>query len=213
MISLNIAPEHRADASAGSTNYTDILVSALLQQSRGETISARALGSQEIAAGIISRAMSLADVEGDRGLLTTRLLGEMARDLIVNGECLYRVDVDPLTGAVRLLRATSYSVYGHSPDPSTWFYDLSLFGPTASRMVKCSAAEVLHVRYATLNAQPWRGLSPLRLGGRQRRSRSTVSLNALEQESSVANAGAHYSDASGPVYGRVERDPELDYAA
>ena len=187
MISLNIAPEHRADASAGSTNYTDILVSALLQQSRGETISARALGSQEIAAGIVSRAMSLADVEGDRGLLTTRLLGEMARDLIVNGEALYKLDVDPITGAVRLLRATSYSVYGHSPDPSTWFYDLSLFGPTASRMVKCSAATVIHVRYATLNSQPWRGLSPLRLAAATG-ALSARLTQALEQESSVANA-------------------------
>ena len=187
MISLNIAPEHRADALAGSTNYTDILVSALLQQSRGETISARALGSQEIAAGIVSRAMSLADVDGDRGLLTTRLLGEMARDLIVNGEALYKLDVDPLTGAVRLLRATSYSVYGHSPDPSTWFYDLSLFGPTASRMVKCSAATVIHVRYATLNAQPWRGLSPLRLAAATG-ALSARLTDALGQEAAVAVA-------------------------
>ena len=187
MISLNIAPEHRADASAGSTNYTDILVSALLQQSRGETISARALGSQEIAAGIVSRAMSLATVTGDMGLLTTRVLAEAARDLVVNGEAIYKLDVDPLTGAVRLLRATSYSVHGHSPDPSTWFYDLSLFGPTASRMVKCSAATVLHVRYATLNAQPWRGLSPLRLANATG-SLSARLTQALEQESSVANA-------------------------
>ena len=131
--------EHRQ--SSGSTNYTDILVSALLQQSRGETISARALGSQEIAAGIISRAVSLATVTGDRGLLTTRVLGEMARDLIVNGEALYKLDVDPLTGAVRLLRAASYSVYGSSPDPAEWVYDISLYGPTQSRMVKCSAAK------------------------------------------------------------------------
>ena len=148
-----------------------MLVSALLQQSRGETISARALGSQEIAAGVISRAMSLAEVEGDRGLLTTRLLAEAARDLIVNGEAIYKLDVDPLTGAVRLLRATSYSVYGADPDPATWTYDLSLYGPTQSRMVKCSAAEVLHVRYATLTGYPWRGLSPLRLASPQARSR------------------------------------------
>ena len=153
--------EHRQ--SAGSTNYTDILVSALLQQSRGETISARALGSQEIAAGIISRAVSLATVTGDRGLLTTRVLAEAARDLIVNGEALYKLDVDPLTGAVRLLRATSYSVYGADPDPATWRYNLSLYGPTQSRMVDATAAEVLHVRYATLTGYPWRGLSPLRL--------------------------------------------------
>ena len=163
MISLNLSPEHRADASSGSTNYTDILVSALLQQSRGETISARALGSQEIAAGIISRALSLATVTGDRGLLTTRVLAEAARDLITNGECLYKLDVDPLTGAVRLLRATSYSVYGADPDPATWRYNLSLYGPTQSRMVDADASEVLHVRYATLTGHPWRGLSPLRL--------------------------------------------------
>ena len=138
-------------------------MSALLQQSRARRISARALGSQEIAAGIISRALSLADVEGDRGLLTTRVLAEAARDLITNGECLYKLDVDPLTGAVRLLRATSYSVYGADPDPATWRYNLSLYGPTQSRMVDADASEVLHVRYATLTGHPWRGLSPLRL--------------------------------------------------
>ena len=152
--------EHRQ--SSGSTNYTDILVSALLQQSRGETVSARALGSQEIAAGIISRALSLATVSGDRGLLTTRVLAEAARDLIVNGEALYKLDVD-LDGRTRLLRATSYSVYGSDPDPATWHYHLSLYGPTQSRMVDATAAEVMHVRYATLTGYPWRGLSPLRL--------------------------------------------------
>ena len=88
--------EHRQ--SSGSTNYTDILVSALLQQSRGETISARALGSQEIAAGIISRALSLATVTGDRGLLTTRVLAEAARDLIVNGECAIQARRGPAHG-------------------------------------------------------------------------------------------------------------------
>ena len=176
--------EHRQ--SSGSTNYTDILVSALLQQSRGETISARALGSQEIAAGIISRAVSLADVEGDRGLLTTRLLAEAARDLIVNGECLYRLDVD-LDGRARLLRATSYSVYGADPDPESWVYDLSLFGPTASRMVKCSAAETLHVRYATLTGYPWRGLSPLRLAAATGALTARLT-DALGQEAAVAVA-------------------------
>ena len=158
-----------------------------MQQSRGETISARALGSQEIAAGIISRALSLAEVEGDRGLLTTRLLGEMARDLIVNGEALYKLDVDPLTGAVRLLRAASYSVYGSSPDPAEWVYDISLYGPTQSRMVKCSAAEVVHVRFATLNAQPWRGLSPLRLAAASGALAARLT-DALGQEAAVAVA-------------------------
>ena len=177
--------EHRQ--SSGSTNYTDILVSALLQQSRGETISARALGSQEIAAGIVSRAVSVSTPTGDRGVLTTRVLAEAARDLIVNGEALYKLDVDPLTGAVRLLRATSYSVYGADPDPSTWFYDLSLFGPTSSRMVKCSAAEVLHVRYATLTGYPWRGLSPLRLASATG-ALSARLTDALGQEAAVAVA-------------------------
>ena len=126
LTALNIGRvEHRQ--SSGSRHYTDILVSALVQQSRGETISARAIGSQEIAAGIISRAVPLATVTGDRGLLTTRVLAEAARDLIVNGEALYKLDVDPLTGAVRLLRATSYSVYGADPDPATWVYDLRSF--------------------------------------------------------------------------------------
>ena len=161
MTSLNIGRvEHRQ--SAGSTNYTDVLVSALLQQSRGETIAARALGSQEIAAGIISRGVSLAKITGARGLLTTRLLAEAARDLIVNGEAIYKLDVD-MDGRARLLRATSYSVYGADPDPATWTYDLSLYGPTQSRMVKATAAEVVHVRFATLSGYPWRGLSPLRL--------------------------------------------------
>ena len=177
--------EHRQ--SSGSTNYTDILVSALLQQSRGETISARALGSQEIAAGIISRAVSLATVTGDRGLLTTRVLAEAARDLIVNGEALYKLDVDPLTGAMRLLRATSYSVYGSDPDPATWRYHLSLYGPTQSRMVDATADEVLHVRYATLTGYPWRGLSPLRLASATGNLTARLT-EALGHEAAVAVA-------------------------
>ena len=206
--------EHRG-ASSSSTNYTDILVSALLQQSRGETISARALGSQEIAAGIISRALSLATIDGAGGLLTTRLVAEMARDLIVNGEALYKLDVD-LDGRVRLLRSTSYSVYGSDPDPATWRYNLSLYGPTQSRMIDATAAEVLHVRYATLTGYPWRGLSPLRLaaatGALSARLTETLGHEAavavarvipMPQGQSVAVSGAIQKLLTDPESGRI----------
>ena len=103
---------------------------------------------------------------GDRGLLTTRLLAEAARDLIVNGEALYKLDVNPLTGAVRLLRATSYSVYGADPDPATWrVQPESLWADREQDDRRELRTEVLHVRvFATLTGlSVARAVSPLRL--------------------------------------------------
>ena len=117
-------------------NYTDVLVECVAAAIARRDDLARARSAvQEIAAGhYLSGACRLRRSTGDRGLLTTRLLAEAARDLIVNGEALYKLDVDPLSGAVRLLRATSYSVYGADPDPSTVdVRPLSLYGPTQSR--------------------------------------------------------------------------------
>ena len=104
----------------------------------------------------------------------------------MNGECLYRLDVD-LDGRTRLLRATSYSVYGADPDPATWRYHLSLYGPTQSRMVDADASEVMHVRYATLTGYPWRGLSPLRMAAASGALAARLT-EALGQEAAVAVA-------------------------
>ena len=57
-------------------------------------------------------------------------LSRIARDLIVSGESLHVIDVG--TDGLKLLPVGDQDVSGTSPDPSTWLYRVSLFGPDGS---------------------------------------------------------------------------------
>ena len=58
--------------------------------------------------------------------------------------------------AAEFVRASSFTPYGlERPE----FYDVTLTGPTTSRVHRVGAGEVLHFRYATDTGNPWRGVS------------------------------------------------------
>ena len=145
------APEVRADA-------TDLYIDVLTAAVGATTVSTWAAGAVEIAAGLWSRALSTAAVEG--APVGPRMLAEMGRDLARHGECLYLLDI-AAGGRLRLLRADSRDVWGDGPDPADWWYRLTVTGPRSHRTVTAPAASVVHLRYATEAHSPARGVSPL----------------------------------------------------
>ena len=154
MIELGIAggpAEVRADA-------TDLYIDVLTAAVGATTVQTWAAGAVECAAGLWSRALSTAAVEG--APVGPRWLAEAGRDLARRGECLYLLDVAP-RGALRLLRASSRDVWGDGPDPADWWYRLTVTGPRTTRTVTAPAASVVHLRYATEPHSPARGVSPL----------------------------------------------------
>ncbi len=155
MIELGIAdgpaPEVRADA-------TDLYIDALIGAVGATTVSTWAAGAVEIAAGLWSRALSTAAVEG--APVGPRMLAEMGRDLARHGEAVYLLDI-AAGGRLRLLRCDTRDTWGEGPDPSDWWYRLTVTGPRSHRTVTAPAASVVHLRYATEAHSPARGVSPL----------------------------------------------------
>ena len=116
----------------------------------------------ELAAGLWGRAFASAQITPERlaAVVTPAYLAEVARALILRGEHLSAIMGPPL----RLLPAGAHDVSG-GYDPETWRYQLTLDGPSGPQTMLLPAAGVVHLRWSTDAAQPWRGVSPLERAG------------------------------------------------
>ena len=155
-------PSKRETRAAGAGTYTDAIVRLLAQQATA-TSSARAAdtGAYETAAGLWERAFASAEVQ-DGGpaasALTPAVLGHIGRQLIATGESVHLLRIGQ--GGAMLLPAHTWDIDGN-PNPSSWSYRLTLAGPDTTETIMAPASAVIHCRYATLPAEPWRGVSPL----------------------------------------------------
>ena len=146
------------------SSYTQTLIAAIQQQTLGRVANPAnptALGALETCAGLWGRCMSSAEIAGPdviTAALTPAFLTLVGRCLIRDGEVVFRVDTS--SGRLLLTPAMSFSVTG-GPDPSGWEYLTQTSGPSESVSVSLPADSVLHFRYATEAASPWRGLGPL----------------------------------------------------
>ena len=171
MIELGIAsgPTAAVEVRQQGAEGLDLIARAL-SGSGGGTLQAAALGGLQIAAGRVARALSVATVEGDGGLLTPDILAGIGYDLIRQGEALHLFSVDVDGGAALLRASTTVPVVSGSADPRCWRYSLSVPGPSIDRTVAACAAEVCHVR---INSSPWsRGAAAPRCGWQSQRAGS-----------------------------------------
>ena len=141
-------------------NYTDQILAGSYAAATGRLHAAATAGVQA-AAGIIGRALASATVEGDGGAVDPHLLEGVGTDLVRAGRFLGRLTVGP-GGRVRILRACAAPsvTYGHA-DPESWIYWLSENGPSETRTVRATAAEVINVRINSDSRRPWEGIAPL----------------------------------------------------
>ena len=137
----------------------------------GSAATVGATAALEAASGLVARCLASAAVEGPDNLaaaVTAPVLAQTGRSLIRAGESVHAIRVDPDTGAVRLGVAGHHDVYG-GPDPATWTYRLSEYGPSGTGHRLVDGAGVVHVRYLTDPIRPWAGVGPLqaaRIAGR-----------------------------------------------
>ena len=83
--------------------------------------------------------------------------GLLSRD----GAAVHLLDVDPLTGRLALLPSSSWEVWGSTPHPATWRYDLSVPAPSSgTRQVWAGRDQVLHVQWTSHPRYPWRSVGP-----------------------------------------------------
>ena len=117
--------------------------------------------------------------------VTASVRAQIARSLIRIGEQVLSIEVGP-DGRLRLLVAGFHDVYGVGPDPETWTYRTSLYGPSGTvTRYDVPAAGVLHFRYLTdpLSVLGC-GVSPLQaaaLAGRLSAEVATASCRRIER--------------------------------
>ena len=146
-----------------TSSYTDAVVSLIVSQASGATLAKpAATGALESSASIIARCFAAADVAGPevfRAALGPATLSLIGRSLIRSGEILFTIDVTG--GRVLLTPAASWDINGDA-DPSTWRYRLTMGAPSNTFTLDPVTADgMIHIRYQTDPATPWRGVSPL----------------------------------------------------
>lgn len=155
-------------------SFTDELVEQIVARAGGTVaVSPSQSGALQAGAGLYGRAFASATINGARPavarVLTPSVLEHIGRGLIRTGECLLYLRVT--RDGLRLFPVVSHDVLG-TYDPATWRYRLDLSGPSGTWSVNARPDSVVHCRYMTDPAQPWRGLAPLDV------ARSAGKLNA-----------------------------------
>jgi len=143
-------------------NYTGSLIAALEGGASGPSTRAPLkTAALEAAAGLYARCLAAAIVRADDDIaraVTPACLALIARNLIRRGEDCHLIEVR--RGRLRLLPVGFWYVHGDSPDPDSWHYRATAYGPSGSRHEMRSAASVLHCRYSVDSARPWLGVPP-----------------------------------------------------
>ena len=165
-------PETRA------TSYTDVLVSSILANAKGEVVKGLSAGV-EIAAGTWGRAFSSAEVT-PAGPLSDALVPHLSligRELVLRGELIFEIDVER---GLSLVPAHTTTITGGA-HPDSWEYEVTLAGPSGTTTRRLPGSRVLHLRYAVDPARPWHGISPLQQGGTTRRLLDSLETRLSEE--------------------------------
>lgn len=213
----------RGENRQGDDDDDDPVVRALLAE-QGRT-AATATAALETAAGWWSRALTTANVSPAsvaRGL-TPPVLARIGRELCIRGEVVFVLDATIEAGLV--FRPCSAVDVTGGPDEASWRYRVDMPGPSRTTSASRPSTDVLHVRYATARATPWRGQSPLAASPATANLAKTIEAQLGDEfkiptfhaifaggagegdENDAAALKAHYRDARGGiVIGAVPRD-------
>ena len=157
--------EDRQDGGA----YSAAIIAMIQSQASGATASVGATAAMEASAGFVGRAFASADVTSSMtGVLDPQTLSMIGRSLIRHGEYLAVIRMGFEEATLRLSPVATWNVLG-GENPASWVYRVQLAGPSEQRTLELPAEGVIHVRYSSDPATPWRGVGPLqaaRLAGR-----------------------------------------------
>ena len=142
-------------------NYTASLTAALYAGAEATATSAPlATAALEIASGLFSRSLSASTVKNASApvvaALTPQVLSLIGRNMIRKEEDFHRIYVR--RGRLVLEPVGFSYAQGESPDPDSWIYQITLYGPSGSKHETVSARSILHCRYAVDSSRPWIGV-------------------------------------------------------
>ena len=158
LIELGLASHKSVSPAPEARNYTNLIIDAILAGAAGNSSgSSGATAALEMGASRWARALASARVSDPA--ITPALLGDIGRNLCTRGEVVYDLRVDPVRG-LQFIPACDWTVYGGA-DRSSWWYRLTLAGPSGSTTVERESAGVAHFMYSASARQPWRGVGPI----------------------------------------------------
>ena len=163
MIELGLRPDPPAEHR--TQGYTDAIIAGLVAVAGGDVpANDDLLAVVEGCRNRWRRALSACTFEPDRArqVFTPAVRMQIAEGILGrDGAYIGMLDVDPLTGRLALLPSSSWEVWGSTPHPATWRYDLSVPAPSSgSRQVWARRDQVLHVQWTSHPRHPWRSVGP-----------------------------------------------------
>ncbi len=143
-------------------SYSDTIIALIQAQSSATPATVGATAALEAVSGFVSRAFASADISSSMaGVLDPHTLSMIGRALIRNGEFVAVIRMDLHDDYPTLAPAASWSLLG-GPNEASWTYLISLAGPARQTSFEdVPSAGVVHVRYASDPAAPFRGVGPL----------------------------------------------------
>ena len=160
------AVESRLTEHREAIGYTERIISHQLAIAQGTfSPDAAQTAAVEFAAGLIGRALAVADVDPERAesLLSASRLMDVGRRLVLTGNFVAAIEVSQ--GQIELRTARQWQVIRGGVDEKTWIYELELPAPSGSLTKRVQSAGVLHIRINTDSREPWLGTSPLLSAG------------------------------------------------
>ena len=139
--------------------YTDTLVQLIQSQASGGSALPAATAALEASSGFVGRAFASADT--NTAVLDPPILSLIGRSLVRRGEFVAVIKMGRGDDTPRLAPAASWDIVGDE-DPKSWTYRLTLAGPSKQTTIENVAADgVVHIRYASDQNAPHRGIGPL----------------------------------------------------
>ena len=131
----------------------------------GGSANAAQTAAVEFALGTIGKAFMSATVKPALPTLTPLTLSMIARATIAQGNAVYRISINPSTGAPRLNPVSAYEISG-GVAPESWVYTTEQERPTGEPLkATVPYAGIVHVRYLPRSSAPWHGIAPLVAAG------------------------------------------------
>lgn len=179
--------EKKQDNAEYRAGFTDGVVAQILAGTSGTNVTADVTqtAAAEFGIGLISRAMSVGQLNPPIPGIGPTDLAQIGRSLLTCGE--YVAAIDVTDSGIRLLRAVTWDIEGGS-DPDSWVYTVDLPGPSRYTTKRIPATGVVHIKINENPATPWKGQSPLTIAGISSKVMANLELR-LSQE---ANSRAGY---------------------
>ena len=154
-------PWQKIERRESGGDFSDAVVRLIEAQAAGSAADASSTAAIEAAAGLLSRSLAAAEVDGAswaQETITPAYLAQVGRDLIRSGDSLHVIRVGG-DGMARLIPCSAWHFEG-THDPATWTVRATAYGPSTSTTWNLPAAAVVFVRWGSTPGQPYIGTGP-----------------------------------------------------